>query len=112
MGKKTNKGFIGANKVFEHIENGVSRSRIGYKLTGKGVAREGAEIRNTNDEKIGIVTSGGFSPSLETSIGMGYVTPEYTTTETPIFINVRGRNIEAIITDMPFISPKTKTTKK
>ena len=109
MGKKINTGFIGADKVFDHIENGVSRKRIGYKLTGKGIAREGAEIRNTNDEKIGDVTSGGFSPTLEQSIGMGYVPPEYTDIDTKIFINVRGRNIDAVVTKLPFVKPQTKT---
>ncbi|MGB1077012.1 MAG: glycine cleavage system aminomethyltransferase GcvT, partial [Bdellovibrionales bacterium] len=98
MGKKLNQSFIGAEKVFEHINHGTERVRAGYTLTGKGVAREGAEIRNLSDEKIGDVTSGGYSPTLEQSIGMGYIDPDYNQTGTEIFINVRGRNIEAVIT--------------
>ena len=43
---------------------------------------------------------------------MGYIDPAYNQAGTEIFINVRGRNIEAIITDMPFVAPKTKTAKK
>jgi aminomethyltransferase len=112
MGKKVNRNFIGADAVFDHVENDVDRVRVGYKITGKGVAREGAEIRNKSDEKIGIVTSGGFSPSLECSIGMGYIDPVYKHSGTEIFIHVRDRNIDAVISDMPFVVPQTKTSKK
>ncbi len=112
MGKKTNTNFIGSSTIFQQIEHGTSTRRIGFKLTGKGVAREGAEIRNTNDQPIGSVTSGGFSPSLECSIGMGYIDPTYADTGTEILINVRGRNIEAVTVDMPFVESHTKTSKK
>ncbi len=106
MGKKENRDFIGAQSIFNHLESGLQRRRIGFQLIGKGVAREGAEIRTVKDEVIGTVTSGGYSPSLEQSIGMGYVDEgEY---GTDIFITVRGRNIEAVIKDMPFVTPKTK----
>lgn len=112
MGEKINRDFVGASNVFQHIEEGIDSIRIGYKLTGKGVAREAAEIRNLQDEKIGYVTSGGFSPSLDCSIGMGYIETAYQNIGTEIFINVRGRNISAIVTSMPFIEPQTKTKKK
>ena len=112
MGKKLNRDFIGAETVFDHIEKAPSRIRAGYTLTGKGVAREGAEIRDLEDKIIGHVTSGGYSPSLEASIGMGYIDPAFKEVGTKIFIHVRGRNIEAVISSMPFIKPKTKTGSK
>jgi len=69
MGKhKNNKTFIGAERVLAEIENGASRVRVGVKLTGRGVAREGAEIRNDADEKIGVLTSGGHSQTMKPSI--------------------------------------------
>jgi len=116
MGPKTKGGnntdFIGAARVLREREEGASRKRVGIKLTGKGVAREGAEIRNVSDEKIGELTSGGHSPSLKESIGQGYIDPAYTEIGTKILVNVRGRNIEAVIAPMPFIPASTKSMKK
>lgn len=112
MGKAmNNKTFIGAERVLQEKENGVSRKRVGVKLTGRGVAREGAEIRNAADEKIGVLTSGGHSPSLKESIGQGYIDPSYAETGTEIVVNVRGRNIEAVVAPMPFLPAKTKSMK-
>jgi aminomethyltransferase len=99
--------FIGGVKATQKPE----RKRVGIKLLDKGVAREGAEIRNEADEIVGALTSGGFSPSLKESIGMGYVPAELKTDE-KIFVNVRGRNIPAEIATLPFLKPKTKSMKK
>jgi len=99
--------FIGAENITE-----PKRKRVGIKITGKGIAREGSEIRNTQDKAIGTLTSGGFSPTLNAAIGQGYVPIEYATAGTEILINVRGRNIEAKIEKMPFIPPKTKNMTK
>lgn len=110
---KDNTDFTGSEIVLTHRDapNGFKRKRMGLVLTGKGVAREGSEIRNLDDEVIGTLTSGGYSPSLEQSIGMGYVCPTYTPGD-KIFVNVRGRNIPAEIRTFPFLEPKTKSMKK
>ncbi len=107
---KNNDGFIGADKVLPQ-KSGVLKKRIGIKLTGNGIAREGAEIRNTDDNIIGYLSSGGFSPTLGISIGQGYVPIEYAVQGNKVFVNVRGRNIEAEIANMPFVPPKTKSMK-
>lgn len=103
---KGNESYIGV----EHVKT-PQKKRVGVKLTGKGIAREGAEIRSMQDKKIGELTSGGYSPTLECAIGQGYVPIEYAEKGTSVLINVRGRNIEAEITPMPFVSAKTKSTK-
>ncbi len=103
---KNNQDFIGADNI-----SPPTRKRVGIKLTGKGIAREGAEIHNLDDEIIGTLTSGGFSPTLNISIGQGYVPMEYANTGQKIFVNVRGRNIESEIADMPFMKAKTKSMK-
>lgn len=87
------------------------RLRVGIKLLDKGVAREGAEIRNEVGEKIGALTSGGFSPSLKDSIGMGYIETAMAATGTNIFVHVRGRDIPAQIVSMPFVPARTKMKK-
>ena len=89
-----------------------ARLRVGVKLLDKGVAREGAEIRNEIGEKIGMLTSGGFSPSLKESIGMGYVESVMAAAGTKIFVHVRGRDIPAEIAAMPFVPARTKMKNK
>lgn len=103
---KNNTSYIGADKVGE-----PSRKRVGIEITGKGIAREGAEIRTTSGEKIGELTSGGFSPTLNKAIGQGYVPMEHAAEGTEILINVRGRDIEAKVAKMPFVPAKTKSMK-
>lgn len=109
---KNNESFRGAVHIAKQRLEGVNKKRVGILLTGKGVAREGAEIRTLNDEVIGTLTSGGYSPSTEQSIGQGYVNIDYAIPGENIFVNVRGRNIEAQVCTLPFIQPKTKATKR
>ena len=109
---KDNKNFIGADRVLKEMAQGPQRKRVGITLLGEGVAREGAEIRNVHDQKIGVLTSGGFSPTLKKSIGMGYVPTESAKLGETFFINVRGRNIAAEVTALPFVPAKTKAIKK
>lgn len=108
---KNNTGFIGSSIVLDHKENGASKKRVGIKITGKGIAREGAEIHNKDGQAIGSLTSGGFSPTLGYAIGQGYVPTEYAKEGTQVSINVRGRNIEAEVAKMPFVPAKTKSMK-
>lgn len=111
IGKNT-KSYFGYDRIAQELEQGPSRKRVGVRLLGKGVAREGAELRNAQDQKIGLLTSGGFSPSLKQSIGQGYIETALAHPGEKIFVNVRGRNIEAEVAAMPFIPAKTKSMKK
>jgi aminomethyltransferase len=111
ISKKTD-AYPGYDRIVRELADGVSRKRVGVRLLDKGVAREGTEIRNTQDEKIGVLTSGGFSPSLKESIGQGYVDPAFAVPGKKIFVNVRGRNIAAEVASMPFVPAKTKSMKK
>lgn len=109
---KQTEGYYGYERIQKELGEGTPRVRAGLKLLDKGVAREGAEIRNENDEKIGMLTSGGFSPTLKESIGQGYIDPAYAAEGTKLFVNVRGRNIAAEITKMPFVPAQTKSMKR
>jgi aminomethyltransferase len=110
---KENTSFIGADTVLKQREQGAARKRVGIRLLDKGVAREGAEIRNADDRVIGALTSGGFSPSLKESIGQGYVEIAHANIGEDVFVNVRGRNIATQISAMPFVEAHTKgATKK
>lgn len=109
---KDNKGFIGAETVLLHKEQGVTRRRVGVRLKEKGVAREGVEILGADKQRIGALTSGGFSPTLKEGIGQGYVDPAHAEDGTQIFVNVRGREIAAEVAPMPFVPARTKSMKK
>lgn len=105
---KDNTGFIGADTVLEHMHNGVARKRVGVRLVGNGIAREGAPILDGQGLEIGTLTSGSYAPSLETAIGQGYVPREYSKIGTDVFVDVRGRKIAAKIAKMPFMDARTK----
>lgn len=109
---KDHRDYIGAKTIVPHLEGGVLRQRVGIRLIDKGIAREGAEIRNEHDVRIGVMTSGGFSPTLKQSIGQGYVDSLYVAPGTKVFVNVRGNNIAAEIAPLSLVPAKTKSMKK
>ncbi|MFP4313955.1 MAG: aminomethyltransferase family protein, partial [Alphaproteobacteria bacterium] len=108
---KQTQGYFGYERIQKELAQGPSRKLVGIQLTDKGIAREGAELHNEKDEVIGVMTSGGHSPILKSSIGMGYVSPDYAENGTKIFANVRGRNISAEVSGLPFVPSKTKSMK-
>jgi aminomethyltransferase len=95
-------GFAGAERILGALANGPAKKRVGLKIEGKMPAREGAPIFN-GASQIGVLTSGGFAPSLGFPIAMGYVTRDFAATGTPLEIEVRGKRIAATVTSMPFI---------
>lgn len=108
---KTNTSFIGAKRVLAEKTNGVKRKRMGVKLLDRGVAREGCEVRK-NGKKIGVLTSGGFSPTLKISIGQGYFDPEHVKINDQVSVVIRDREINAEISSINFVEAKTKAIKK
>ncbi|MCB1558382.1 MAG: glycine cleavage system aminomethyltransferase GcvT [Alphaproteobacteria bacterium] len=82
--------------------------RVGIMLTDKGVAREGSLVKSKDGKEIGVLTSGGFSPTLKASIGQAYLPLDYALTNTEVDIDVRGRLIPAKVSSMPFLKPRTK----
>jgi len=110
--RKSDLNGIGADRITKEKQQGISRKRVGIKLTDKGVAREGSEIFDEDGKKIGTLTSGGYSPTLEQAVGQGYVEAAYAQAGQKLFVNVRGRNIAAEVSKMPFIPAQTKSMKK
>lgn len=84
------------------------RKRVGIVLLDKGIAREGADILNKEGIKIGVLSSGGFSPTLKHGIGQGYVPSEYAAEGTDVSVVVRGTPLPARVVKMPFVQPRTK----
>ncbi|MFW5749427.1 MAG: glycine cleavage system aminomethyltransferase GcvT [Halanaerobium sp.] len=94
--------FIGREKLIDIKENCCSRKLTPFKIKGRGMARHGYEVY-TGEEKIGQVTSGSYSPSLEEGIGLAYLKTEYTEVGTEIEIKVRSRKIKAEVVKGPFV---------
>ena len=99
-------GFPGAERIARELKDGPWRKRIGLLPDGKLPAREGAAIQTLDGQSIGTVTSGGFAPSLERPIAMGYVASEHAAPGTRLRLIVRGRAIEALVVPLPFV-PKS-----
>jgi aminomethyltransferase len=95
-------GFPGAGRIQAALTKGPKRRRVGIAPVGRAPAREGAEIVNEAGAPIGIVTSGGFGPSVGAPIAMGYVGAEFAAPGTPIGLIVRGKTLPAAIAPLPF----------
>ena len=67
--------------------------------------REGTELFNADGQKIGVVTSGTFGPSVEAPVAMGYVDVAYSALDTAIFAEVRGKQLPMTVSKMPFVTP-------
>jgi aminomethyltransferase len=96
-------GFIGAARVQKELAQGVARKRVGIKPEGRAPAREGTEITNVTGRKIGVITSGGFGPTVNGPVAMGYVETASSVYGTKIQLQVRGQAMPATIVKFPFI---------
>jgi aminomethyltransferase len=95
------KSFVGRDTLVLQQSRGLSRKLVGFRLLNKGIARHGYSIHR-GTEQIGVVTSGGFSIMLDTSIGLGYVSIEHSEIGSPLSIDIRGRLVPAEVTETPF----------
>jgi aminomethyltransferase len=97
-------GFPGADVILAQLDDPskVKRKRVGLKPEGRAPIREGVELQNDQGQKIGMVTSGGFAPSLNAPIFMGYVDTAYSSTGTKINAMLRGNGAMVTVVDMPF----------
>lgn len=95
-------GFPGAERFQRETAKGTVRKRVGLVLEGRQAAREGARVFH-NDKEIGVLTSGGFSPSLQQPIAMAYVDAAFAEEGTALEIDVRGKRLPAKVVPMPFV---------
>ena len=100
--RRSEGGFIGAERVLRDLAEGTAQVRVGLSLDGRQAAREGAEVY-AGGEKVGVLTSGGFSPSLQRPIAMAYVDRAQAAVGTALEIDVRGKRLPATVTAMPFV---------
>lgn len=95
-------GYPGAEVIAAQLRDGPARRRVGLRPEGRAPAREGTEIVGPDDSVIGRVTSGGFGPSVEAPVAMGYVAAEFAEADREVGLMVRGKRLPARIAPMPF----------
>ncbi len=101
--RKAEPTFPNGAKIMEEVGIGTARKRVGIRPDGRAPAREGTEITDGEGRVIGRVTSGGFGPSLNAPIAMGYVDSAYAGEGTALNLMVRGNALPATVVPMPFV---------
>ncbi len=99
------KDFPGAARIAAELANGAKRKRVGIRPNDRAPAREGVEIQAAG-RRVGIVTSGGFSPVLNAPISIGYVDAEFAELGAGIDLIIRGQARPATIVALPFVPHK------
>lgn len=98
-------GFPGADVIQKQIAEGAARRRVGIRPDGRAPARQGTVIQDVDGREIGAVTSGGYGPSVEAPVAMGYVAKTASQPNTEVRLVVRGKAIPGRVAKLPFITP-------
>jgi len=102
------KEYVGSDVLRDQQENGVKRKLVGFTLPGRSAPRAEYNLLHQG-EIVGAVTSGSYSPTLDTSIGMGYVLGRYAEPGATLDLDIRGRTAQVTVTALPFYSRPRRT---
>ena len=94
--------FIDKDFLTKQKEAGVTRKLVAFEMIDRGIPRHDYQINDANGNNIGIVTSGTMGPSVNKSIGLGYVSIEFIKPDTEIYIEVRNKGVKAKVVKLPF----------
>ena len=95
-------GFPGVERIRNALSNGPGRLRVGLRPDGRAPARDGTEIVSADGGRIGVVTSGGFGPTVGAPIAMGFVDRDHAHIGTAVALVVRGKSMSARVVALPF----------
>ncbi len=103
-------GFPGAATILDELDKGSPRRRVGLRPEGRAPVRAGAPLFTDLEggDPVGAVTSGGFGPSVDAPIAMGYVPSTMAEPGTRLFAEVRGKRLPVDVAMLPFIAPRYK----
>jgi len=103
-------GFPGADVILPQIENGALRKRVGLRPEGRAPMREGVQLFDSEDSDapIGMITSGGFGPSVGGPVAMGYLPSAQATPGATVYGELRGKRLPLTVTPLPFIPANFK----
>ena len=95
-------GFLGRDAIAKIKADGVPRSIVGFEMVGRGIGRHGYPLLSKAGDVVGVCTSGGPSPTLGKSIGLGYLPTALTAFDSSFLVDCRGKSIEAKVVKTPF----------
>lgn len=101
--RRSDADYIGAPRLLRELEKGAARKRVGILPEGRVPAREGTPILSPSGVAIGTVTSGGFGPTVNGPVAMGYVRSEAANPGEPVTLIVRDRPLAAEVVSLPFV---------
>jgi aminomethyltransferase len=103
-------GFPGADIILEQLARGAPRRRAGLRPQGRAPVRHGAALfaAEAGGEALGVITSGGFGPSVNAPVAMGYLPTDAAAPGKTVFAEVRGKRIPADVRDLPFVPSNYK----
>ena len=94
--------FAGASRILGALKDGADKKRVGFAVDGRMPVREGAAIF-AGDTEVGVMTSGGFAPTVNAPIAMGYVATQHSVLNTVLEAEVRGKRVSVTVASMPFV---------
>ena len=101
--RRSEGGFLGADRVLRELSEGPKRIRVGLKLEGRAAARHGMRILDPAGNPVGEITSGAFTPAAAASIATGYVHTGLSKPGTRLAVEIRSAAVPAGVTNMPFV---------
>lgn len=99
---RKNKNFLGADVICQQLEHGCEQTLVAFTVEGRAPVRNGTELF-VDEQAIGVVTSGAFSPTLQQPIGLALVAKEHATVDTKLVAKLRGRDITCTVAAMPLV---------
>lgn len=99
---KFTKSFVGDQFAKDLKENGAKRKLVGIEMIDRGIPRHGYEVVDAIGNKIGVVTSGSQTPSLDVSIGIAYIDVPHNKLDTEVYVKIRENAVKAKVVKMPF----------
>ncbi len=94
--------FPGARRILDELQNGPAQKRVGIRPLGRAPVREGAPV-HVDGAPVGVITSGGFGPTIGGPVAMGYVRADLAKPGTALDVIVRGKSLPAQVTKLPFV---------
>jgi aminomethyltransferase len=106
-------GFPGADIILRQLTSGTERRRVGLRSKERTPVRAGTRLYPDEQSQapIGNVTSGGFGPSVNAPVAMGYVASAASKPGPTLFAEVRGRRVPVEVSTLPFVPLKYKRRK-
>ncbi|MDH5399790.1 MAG: glycine cleavage system aminomethyltransferase GcvT [Cyclobacteriaceae bacterium] len=100
---KFTKEFTNHEALKAQKEKGIERKLVGLIMEEKGIPRQGYELLAPDGTKIGLVTSGTMSPTLDVGIGLGYVAVAYSKPESELLVQIRNKTLRARVKKLPLV---------